>query len=335
MWFDLPSPTSKLSEIDSDLAALHVGPSSPIGNPFLLRDDNPKTAFMNYKNWLATQGDLLRYMRQRLTGRPMTGLDLSPNDMDLVWLYAEIAAGSWDHLIAPEPKIVYESYIESRYLTHSVTAEQFYRCDPRVFHGETGHGFALGTRDDHGHSLPITELLCALGEFYSYARSHPDSTFQLTQVVSSRSDKDTESIEQFCSEYAPSNVLLPGAWLYRSGKCRPRLFITGSKELTRYSVMEDKLDALTCRLDNPIVITNGSRGAQRLAERYAVERELTLVRRPTYWHALDTLAQELVDSLVCTYATHVIAFWDGAKGRTEKLIERAHYSGLPLRLVRV
>lgn len=334
MWFDIPLPVSDTTQINDDLAALYVGPESPVSNPYQYLAQSAESRFENFKAWLTRQPDLLRYMRQRLTGRPITGLGLSADDLELVWLYADIAAGKWDRHILAEPTFVFEAG-GAHLAPSALIAQKFYGSDPQTICGCSGHGYALPTGVFGRASDLLAPTRKDLDGFFAHANANPDIEYRFPSWTNSDSNSHVNSIEMYCIKEAPPNVILPGTWLHRADLCRPRLVVAGSKSLTRYQLVEDKLDALTCRLKDPVIVTTGTRGTAQLAERYAMERDLELVRMPTYWHRLDGTAAALANARMCSFASHVIAFWDGSPGRTQGLLDETVVHSLPVRLVRI
>ncbi len=120
--------------------------------------------------------------------------------------------------------------------------------------------------------------------------------------------------------------------------------VVGSRTFTDYSLMCEKLDKLLSRytsMDVPIcIVSGGARGADALAERYAIEHDYQLEVFPADWdkygksagyhrnHEMHRYISQYNNSCGC------VAFWDGKSRGTAHNFQLAKEFNVPLRIVR-
>lgn len=115
-----------------------------------------------------------------------------------------------------------------------------------------------------------------------------------------------------------------------------RLIVAGSRDFANYELLKQKCDSLLARkrLTHSIVIASGTaRGADRLGERYAVERGYQVERFPADWERDGKAAGPIRNAHMAAHADALVAFWDGVSSGTKDMIERAMKRDLPVRVV--
>lgn len=333
MWFDLPDPCIDASLIDGKSPPVNIGNEHAIYNPFAAFGDDSGGAIEKYRAWLVQNPYLLRLMRQRLTGRAISGLDLSPEGFEELTIYAEIAAGLYDGQIGQEPILVFPSTLDGNHgRGFSVEARFCYGAEYGISDGPAGHSYALPVMDAHYQFLDLSAVLSKLDEFFAYAASRPFEQFRLSHFVDQSNQLDRKALEAHCIQSAPENVLLPRSWLFSAGLIPARVLVAGSHGVRDYSLVDERLDALMCRLDAPEILSTGNRGASQLGERYAVERELELRRFPAPWHRFKSDAEEIRNDRLAWEATHLVAFWDTVSSETKHLLGVCERSRIPTRV---
>ena len=99
-----------------------------------------------------------------------------------------------------------------------------------------------------------------------------------------------------------------------------KVAIIGSRDFNDYDLLVKTLEELAISL----IVSGGAKGADSLAERYAIEHEIeTLIFKPDY--KLYNRGAPLKRNLQIIDASEfVIAFWDGKSRGTKHAIDYAH-----------
>ena len=99
--------------------------------------------------------------------------------------------------------------------------------------------------------------------------------------------------------------------------------IIGSRDFYDYEYLKYKCDILLSQSKSVTIISGGARGTDRLAERYAAEKNLPIVVMKADWASNGKAAGMIRNKLMLKVATHVIAFWDYQSPGTKHMIESA------------
>ncbi|MBQ8302824.1 MAG: DUF2493 domain-containing protein [Clostridia bacterium] len=116
-----------------------------------------------------------------------------------------------------------------------------------------------------------------------------------------------------------------------------RIIIAGSRDFDDYKYLSDTLDAfIKEHPDRDIVVVSGmARGADKLGEKYALERKYLVRRFPAKWDKLGKAAgyirnNEMLDFIQQSNCENaVIAFWDGKSKGTKHTIDNAKKRDIP------
>lgn len=97
--------------------------------------------------------------------------------------------------------------------------------------------------------------------------------------------------------------------------------IVGSRTFKDYALLKQSIDGFyPDRLDIKEIVSGGAQGADRLAERYAREYNLKMVRLVPTWYRKDGTYNPRAgferNKTIVERADHVIAFWDGESNGT-------------------
>lgn len=312
----------------------YIGRGSAYGNPFPIHAEcDRETAIALFREWIGTQPELLRLVRQTLPGQRL-GCFCAPDPCHGSVL-GEIASGLWDDRIPAEPIFVFGSNLAGRHgAGAALGAKREYGAAYGVGRGITGHSYALPTKNGPYEALPLSRVMEEIGGFVEFAKQTPATQYRMTRVGCGLSGLPENPIRDRLLD-APANVLLPGTWEAARSPSLARVIVAGSKNIEDYAALRLKLDRLLGELTGVEIVSGGSRGPATLGERYAVEHGLKLRRIPAFWNAFGKSAETIRNRRMSWYATHLVCFWDGRSAGTRQLIETAKMDGLKTRVVMV
>lgn len=115
-----------------------------------------------------------------------------------------------------------------------------------------------------------------------------------------------------------------------------RIIVAGGRDFGDYSLMQMKLDKILSRLDrNDItIISGGCKGADSIAETYAIFSGIKFVKFPANWDKHGKSAGPIRNKKMAEQADGLVAFWDGKSRGTKNMIDEARKAGLKIRVVR-
>lgn len=77
--------------------------------------------------------------------------------------------------------------------------------------GRQGNSYAIPTKDQFLHTLPLTSIRIYVDQFKQYAQDHPDLTFRVVRIGCGLSGyRDQDIVPMF--KDAPPNCILPNGW---------------------------------------------------------------------------------------------------------------------------
>jgi hypothetical protein len=98
------------------------------------------------------------------------------------------------------------------------------------------------------------------------------------------------------------------------------LAVVGGRDFKDYDLMKQVLD----EMKPSKIISGGMRGADILAEKYAIENDIdNLIYRPNDWADYNKMSGYERNVFIMHEATCVVAFWDGKSSGTKHCIELA------------
>lgn len=97
--------------------------------------------------------------------------------------------------------------------------------------------------------------------------------------------------------------------------------VVGSRTFNDYKKMKEVLSSYTDK--NTTIVSGGARGADRLAEKYAEEKNLPTKIFIPDWDGLGKKAGFIRNEIIVENSDMVIAFWDGQSRGTKHTIELA------------
>lgn len=113
-----------------------------------------------------------------------------------------------------------------------------------------------------------------------------------------------------------------------------KIIVAGSRDFTDYNLLKIKLDFYIGKHSDIEIISGTARGADRLGERYAEEKGLTLTRFSADWKKYGKRAGYLRNEEMAQYATHAVIFWDGKSKGTAHMIELCKTYGINYRVIK-
>ena len=99
--------------------------------------------------------------------------------------------------------------------------------------------------------------------------------------------------------------------------------IIGSRSFDNYQLMKDSLS----KHNITEIISGGASGADSLAEKYALEKDIPLTIHFPNWKAFGKTAGMVRNYKIVTDADIIIAFWDGSSKGTKNSIDTANQLG--------
>lgn len=116
--------------------------------------------------------------------------------------------------------------------------------------------------------------------------------------------------------------------------------VVGSRSFANYEFLAAKLDTLLKNQSRVVIISGGARGTDSLAERYAKERNLTLIVFSAKWKELGKMAGLIRNREMHEFAAKMskrgcVAFWDGKSRGTQHSIKVAREFGIPTKIIRI
>lgn len=212
------------------------------------------------------------------------------------------------------------------------SAARYFGAETGVGTGLTGKSYAIPTKDEELHTLPLHTIHQHVADFLSFASNNQEKKFLITRIGCGLAGYQDSEIAPFFL-YPPSNCDLPGIWLRNVLKqTTNRVIVAGSRTFLDYPRLESVLDHILIRLHDVEIVSGGARGADSLGERYALSRNLALLRMPADWDRFGKSAGYQRNMMMARYATHLVAFWDRKSNGTEHMIRTAKECGLNYRV---
>ena len=108
-----------------------------------------------------------------------------------------------------------------------------------------------------------------------------------------------------------------------------RIILSGDVSFRDYAQFERTVDCILQNIKDDILVLCGmSRGAETLAELYAMNKEYGLIYYPDDWDLFGDNAKVIRDKEMVHAADAIILFWDGMDRDTMRMINLALENGL-------
>ena len=115
-----------------------------------------------------------------------------------------------------------------------------------------------------------------------------------------------------------------------------RVIIAGGRDFNDYRLLKSRCDnllSLRIKEHNIIIISGTAEGADRLGERYAIERGYAIEKYPAEWKKHGLAAGPIRNEQMSNVADALIAFWDGESRGTKDMIKKARKKNLLVRVI--
>ncbi|MCI2230298.1 DUF2493 domain-containing protein [Polaribacter sp. MSW13] len=113
-----------------------------------------------------------------------------------------------------------------------------------------------------------------------------------------------------------------------------KLIIAGSRNFTNYQKLKTVCNQfLQNQTDIEIVSGAHYKGADKLGEQYAKEKEYPVTKFPANWNRYGKAAGPKRNLQMVNYADALIAFWDGKSRGTLNTIKLAKQKGLTIKII--
>ena len=108
-----------------------------------------------------------------------------------------------------------------------------------------------------------------------------------------------------------------------------KVIIAGGRHFSDYQFLKETCDSLLDELDETIEIVSGTaRGADKLGEKYAREKNYQIHRFVAQWDKFGKSAGYRRNAEMADFADMLIAFWDGESKGTSHMIDLANAKNL-------
>jgi hypothetical protein len=114
------------------------------------------------------------------------------------------------------------------------------------------------------------------------------------------------------------------------------VIIAGGRDFNDYRLLKSRCDNLLSfriKEHNIIIISGTAEGADRLGERYAIERGYAIEKYPAEWKKHGLAAGPIRNEQMSNVADALIAFWDGESRGTKDMIKKARKKNLLVRVI--
>jgi hypothetical protein len=112
-----------------------------------------------------------------------------------------------------------------------------------------------------------------------------------------------------------------------------KVIVAGGRDFSNEILLTESCDRLLVGPDFEIV-SGTARGADRMGEFYAIDRNFQIQRFPPDWDTHGNRAGYLRNQEMAKYADMLIAFWDGQSRGTKHMIDIATTNGLTVHVIK-
>lgn len=112
-----------------------------------------------------------------------------------------------------------------------------------------------------------------------------------------------------------------------------KLIVAGSRGFNDYKLLKNKLDFFLKKQTNISIISGTAKGADKLGERYAREKDYDLIQLPAEWDKYGKKAGYLRNVEMANIADAVVLFWDGKSNGTKHMLDIAKEKELMIRVI--
>lgn len=107
-----------------------------------------------------------------------------------------------------------------------------------------------------------------------------------------------------------------------------KVIIAGGRDFSNYEFLKMKCDAILYGKPSVEIVSGTANGADKLGERYSIEKGYKLTKFPAQWEKFGKSAGYKRNQQMADYADTLIAFWNGRSRGTKHMIDIAKSQGL-------
>lgn len=114
-----------------------------------------------------------------------------------------------------------------------------------------------------------------------------------------------------------------------------KVIVAGGRTFSDYNLLCKHLDHLLSNYnkENIEIVSGTAQGADKLGERYAIEKNIPMIRFPADWNTHGRSAGYIRNSQMADYADACVVFWDGESKGSKHMIDLATKKKLQCRVV--
>ena len=113
-----------------------------------------------------------------------------------------------------------------------------------------------------------------------------------------------------------------------------KIIIAGVRTFNDYDLLVEKCNKAFSSQTEIEIVSGAANGADKLGERYAIEKGYSIKQLPADWDKYGKSAGYKRNEEMAKYADALIAFWDGKSKGTKLMIELGKRYGLKTKVVR-
>ena len=112
-----------------------------------------------------------------------------------------------------------------------------------------------------------------------------------------------------------------------------KVIIAGSRGFSNYEKLVEVCNYMLSQQTEVEIVSGGAKGADKLGEKYAKEKNYKLKVFPADWNTHGKAAGYIRNEEMAKYADALIAFWDGESKGTKHMIDLATKHNLKIKVV--
>lgn len=112
-----------------------------------------------------------------------------------------------------------------------------------------------------------------------------------------------------------------------------KVIIAGGRTFTDYPMLVKVCDNALSKQTEVEIVSGTANGADKLGERYAMEKGYPINRIAADWDGLGKSAGYKRNEDMAKYADALVVFWDGESKGTKHMIDLAYKYGLKVKIV--
>lgn len=113
-----------------------------------------------------------------------------------------------------------------------------------------------------------------------------------------------------------------------------KVIIAGGRSFNNYNLLYIECNNYLDSYSDIEIVSGCANGADRLGERYALEKGYSITKFPANWNAFGKSAGYIRNEEMAKYADILIAFWDGDSKGTKHMINLAEKYKLKVNIIK-